>query len=106
MAFTEDLGEFFDTDDFAITATWRPDGDVSTTITGIFDNQFVDGVGDGEVEIEDQRPTFLVPTADITDMAQGDRIIISGTYYRVAGIQPDDPGTSLIILEELDLNED
>jgi len=106
MAFDEDLTAFFSTDDFAVTATWTPDGDTSSTITGIFDNEYIEGIGGGEVDFEASQPMFLVKTADVPNVAQGDQLYFNNTYYRIVNVQPDGTGLTVLILEELDLNED
>ncbi len=105
MAFPENLDAFFSTDDFAVSATWTPDGDTSSAITGIFDNEYSDASG-GEVDFEASQPTFLVQTADVPDVAQGDQLFVNSRYYRIVNVQPDGTGLTLLILEDLDLNED
>lgn len=101
MAFNEDLDAFFSTDDFAVTATWTPDGGDPSVITGIFDNEYIEGVGDGEVDFEATHPMFLVKTADVPDVAQGDQLSVNSTSYRIVNVQPDGTGLTLLILEEL-----
>ena len=103
MAFDEDLTAFFSTDDFAVTATWTPDGGDPTTVTGIFDNEYIEDIGGGEVDIEATHPMFLVKTADVPNVAQGDQLFVNDLYYRIVNVQPDGTGLTVLILEELDL---
>ena len=52
MTMTEDFDNFFSLDDFAVEVTYTPEGGSPSTILGIFDDEFIEGVGDGYVEVE------------------------------------------------------
>ena len=79
--FTEDADDFLDVDEFAITANY----DGGTTVTGIFSQEYVEVSG-----VESKRPVFLCEAADVSDVAHGKSLIVSGTTYSVVGVQPDE----------------
>ncbi len=99
MAFTEDFDNYFDTDDFAVAASWTPNGGEATTVNGVFDGEYFDDVG-GSVGIESSQPRFTCAAADVPAVAQGDAIVISGTTYEIVNVQPDGTGEVVLILEE------
>ena len=95
MAFTENIAEFFDADDFAVTATWN-----LTSVKGIFNNEYFDEIGPGP-GVESSNPVFICATADVTGIAEGDDITINGTTYKVVGPpQPDGTGVMTLQLQE------
>ncbi len=91
MSFTEDATEFIDTDGFADTATYN-----TTTINGIFGNEYVEVLGS-----ESTRPVFTCATSDVSSAAHGDSLVVNGTTYEVVGVQQDLVGllTTLILSE-------
>lgn len=93
--FTEDLTEFFSTNDFAVTATL--DGTVS--VNGIFDNASSPIAG-GEVDVEGSIPTFTCAAADVPAVANGQTIVISDTTYTVVAVHPDGTGVVTLGLSE------
>ena len=94
MAFTEDLTEFFSTDDFAVSATYSGGG----TVSGIFDNQFL-GVP-GEPVMSGSQPTFTVKTADVPTVTTGQTFVIASVTYTVTGIHPDGTGVTMLLLRK------
>ena len=91
MAFTEDLTEFFGTDDFAITAMLAG----TTSVNGIFDNAAL-AIPGGEAAVEGSVPTFTCALADIPAVAQGQTIVINSTTYTIIAVHPD--GTGVVVL--------
>lgn len=93
-----DRASFFDTDDFGVAALWNG----TTTVNGIFDSKFIPVNVDTDVAVavESAQPMFRTRTADVSTVAQGDTLVISGTTYDVVGIQPDGTGMIDLILEE------
>ncbi len=85
---------FFDTDEFGTSATIN-----AATVKGIFDNDYYQVEFDGYVS-ESNQPTFICRTMDISSLAHGDTVTISGTAYVVVEIQPDSFSTTKIILRE------
>lgn len=88
-----DLANFFDTDEHGTAATYS-----GSTVNGIFDNEFFEADG-GTVGVESAQPLFTCQTDDVSGIAHGDSITISGTAYTVRGVQPDGTGVTQLILE-------
>lgn len=88
MALTEDFTDFFDTDDFAITATYN-----GSSVVGIFDEPF-----HGEDAIQDISPAFHCAAADVSGIAKGSTITINETDYEVIELQPDVTGDKLKLM--------
>lgn len=86
MAFAEDLGVFFSTDEFADSVTYN-----GSTLIGIFDNAYFETEG-----IQGSQPVFTCPTASVPNALHGDELVRNGVTYRVVGVEPD--GTSLTLL--------
>lgn len=85
----EDLDIFFDTDDFAVTATI-----LGSSVSGILREEFI------QVDfVESKRPVFECIAADVTGIVHGDTVVISSTTYKVRGIQPDGTGIVKLVLE-------
>jgi len=87
--FVEDLSEFLDSNEMADNATIG-----TSTIAGIFDNQFVEVHG-----VEGFRPVFVCSEADVSAIAHGDDLNVKGLDYKVAGVQSDGTGLTSLILE-------
>lgn len=94
MAFTEDLAQFLDTDDFAVAATYNG----STTVNGILDQEYYE-VGVGDAGVESSQPVFLCRTADVPAAAHGDTLLIDAITYKVRGVQPDGTGLTRLALK-------
>lgn len=90
MAFTEDLDQFVDTNDFAITVTI---GGVS--VSAIFDNEAADAL-----MASGTQPVLTVKSSDVSATARGTAVVVNGTNYTVAKIEPDGTGFSRVILEK------
>jgi len=99
MAFVEDIDAFFDTNDFAVAATYTPDGGLPSTVNGIFDDEYFDEVG-GSVGIEGSQPRFTCKAEDIIDVEQGDSLSVSGKTYQIVNVQKDGTGIVILVLEE------
>lgn len=93
MAFTETLADFIGAD---------TPGYVSATVGGVavdalFDNAFtLAGLG-----IEGVDALLHVKTADVTSTAHGTAVIVNAVNYRVAGIEPDGFGVTVLRLERV-----
>ena len=99
MAFVEDFSDFYNTDDFAVTVTYTPQGGSASTITGIFDDEY-QLIDAGEVGVSGTSPVFECPTASVPDAATGDTLIINAVTYLVVEAQPDSTGVTVLILEK------
>lgn len=94
-----ELAVFFETDDFGVAATYTPSGGSSSTVNGIFDNEFFEA-GLGEVGVAFQQPRFVCRTSDLPNAAEGDAIVINTVAYTIRVVQPDGTGTTTLVLEE------
>jgi hypothetical protein len=62
----------------------------------IFANAFVDPGGIG---VASSQPQMLCQSADVPDVAYGERVEMGETVYRIVGIEPDGLGETLFRLE-------
>lgn len=85
--FAEDLASFFT--DFGVDATLNGEA-----VRVIFDAAYVDPLG-----VESSGPVATLPTADAATVAHGQTLIVSGTTYKVRGVEPDGTGITLLRLE-------
>lgn len=93
MAFDEDLDAFFNTDDFALEATYKAGGTgAGTTIQVIFDAPGQEAFG-----ISGTRPRALVKASDIASFSNTDTLTIGATTWRCVDSQPQDDGALLSI---------
>ena len=99
MAFNENINAFFDTDDFAVAATFTPDGGSPSTVNGIFDDEYFDEVG-GSVGIEGSQPRFTCKLDDLAAVEQGDALTVSGVAYEIVNVQKDGTGIVVLVLQE------
>ena len=103
MAFesSNDFTGFFDTGEFAESATYTPSGGSASTISVVFDEPYATvSVNTGEVDVEDIKPTAYCKSTDVPSVAHGDQMVIGSTTYHVIGIetQGQSGGQSLTIL--------
>lgn len=93
MPFTEDFTDFLKTDEFATAVTV---GGIS--VNAIFDNDYIPvDLGNG-VQVESVGPAILCATADVSGVAQGAAVVVNGTNYTVAEVQPDGTGLTTLRL--------
>lgn len=90
--------DFFDSDDFGVTASFgSPTGDVA----GILDNEAdYRQAGPRGPMVENNVPVFWCRSSDVSAVASGDTVTISGVSYKVRRIQPDGTGITQIKLTE------
>lgn len=126
MPFTEDLSVFFNTDEFATSASFfdvqanvwarqdggswlRADGGYwligggtgATTVNGIFNDEYVGVFAGSDIDVGSSSPAFTCETADVPGVNHGDTLTIDGTDYTVAGPpQHDGTGITTLILQE------
>jgi len=92
---------FFDTDDFGLAATYTLNGGASSTVNGIFDNQFLEVDPLGGVGVISAQPQFTCTSADLPGAAAvGDGISISSVGYKVREIQAEGTGVTVLVLEK------
>jgi hypothetical protein len=96
----DDRLAMLDADEFGVSATWTPDGGSASTVVGIFDNEFRStDVGAG-AEIATDDPHFLCRSADVSGIAEGDALSVSGTDYTIRVVMADGTGMTELVLEE------
>jgi len=89
-----DLSAIVNTDDFGTTATYD-----SSSISGIFDNEFVESDGGLEAGIGYTVTRFICKTTDVSGASFGDTITIDSVAYKIREIRPDGTGMSELIIE-------
>jgi len=90
VAFVEPIAAFFNTDEFAVSATLA-----GVSVTGIFDNGYFEPFG----EVEGRQPTFTLPTSSAPSAAHGQALVIGAATYKVRGVEPDGTGVTVLRLE-------
>jgi hypothetical protein len=95
-----ELAVFFETDDFAVTASYTPSGGSASDVKGIFDKEYLELDSGGTVAFAVNQPRFQCSTADVANAAEGDAITISGTNYIVRVVQDDGTGVTTLVIEE------
>jgi len=95
-----ELAIFFETDDFAVDATFTPVGGTASTVKGIFDKEYLEMESGGSVAFAINQPRFVCATSDVSTAAEGDAIVISATDYKIVVVQEDGTGTTTLVLEE------
>lgn len=102
---TSDISTFFNTDEFADSASYTPaqyahvhklGTSNTTTVNGNLYKDFV--VINGS---EAYLPIFECATADVSSAAHGDRLTIDSVDYKVVGIEPDGTGITKLAMEVL-----
>ena len=91
MPMTEDLASFFDTDEFATSATWKG----TESVKVIFDNAYVEAIGMASME-----PVAIGKASDFPGVAAGQTLLINGVTYKVDTPQPDGTGLVTLILKK------
>ena len=95
-----ELAIFFETDDFAVDATFTPVGGTASTVKGIFDKEYLEMESGGSVAFAINQPRFVCATSDVSTAAEGDAIVISETDYKIVVVQEDGTGPTTLVLEE------
>lgn len=89
-----DLTNFFNTDEFADSATYTHAA-VPATIKVIFDDDYQAVQG-----VESSGPVALAKTTDVSAAIHGDTLVINTVTWYVRGIQPNGDTTLLILSRE------
>jgi len=99
--FTEDLTPFFDLAGFAYEATWTPAaGGGPYSVQVIFDNpDYNNSLGDaGDTGLAPRCMASDVQLAQGAGITRNDSLVINGTTYKVADINPDGTGVTTLVL--------
>jgi hypothetical protein len=91
-----DLSTFFNTDDFAVSATLTV-GSVVTTVNVIFSAPY-SGMSPATGMIETTKPEARCKTADVSGVVHGSTLVIGGMTYNVIGIQPSEDNRDTVLI--------
>lgn len=97
LFYESDINIFFS--DWAIDATYTPQGGQASAIKAIFDNSF-DAVNLTGGVVESASPQATVKTTDVPNAKHGDTLNINSITYKIIGIHPDATGITLLILSK------
>ena len=92
----EGLGAFLQTDDFAVVATIVSGEGASRSVSGIFDEPFLDAQL-GEYSLDGSQPRFTARASDLAGVARHDEVTIGGVVYLALG-DPQEDGTGMAVL--------
>lgn len=90
MPFAEDLAPFFSIAGFATAVVFNG----ALSVNAIFDNAYFEA----EQTVGTQ-PQLTCKTADLATVAVGASVVVNGTSYTVANIEPDGTGVSVVQLQ-------
>ena len=90
---------FFGTDDFGTAATYTPSGGSSSTVNGIFDNDYALADPLGSVGVGSADPRFVCRTSDVATAANGDALVVNSVTYTVRNVEDDGTGVTTLVLE-------
>lgn len=88
--FAEDLSVFFDLAGHGTAATVG-----GLAVVGIFDNGYAQAFD----AVALSGPRLTLPTAAAPAATAGTAVVVAGTTYRVASVQPDGTGVTTLLLE-------
>lgn len=97
----DDLGNFFLLEDFAISVNFLQNDVVIGSVLGIFDNPQISRGMNNEFDITIPQPKFTCRTADLPNVAEGDKLSISGVEYYIRVQINDGEGVSTMSLEKV-----
>ena len=92
-----EIDAFFNTSDFAETASFVNTLSVSKSVPVIFETENVP-TSFGQVEINNQVPAVICRTADITGIDNTCHMVIRGTTYHILDVYDDVHGFTLVTL--------
>lgn len=96
----DDIDDFFDEDDFAISATYTPSGGLAKSILVIPDSVPVDSPVSGTV-YSNQRKTVLCKTSDVEGATEGETLEIDSVTWYVKDVDANEAeGTTTLMLSK------
>lgn len=98
MAFTEDLDQFFDTTEFAVSATFTKTDLTTITASVIFTDES-DQENVFDTAIERHAAYLTVPAADIPGIVRGNEVNVNSTDYLIERIEKDGIGLKNLYLK-------
>jgi hypothetical protein len=101
VAFTEDLTQFFDVDEFAVTAvikSWVARNSTELRTIPVIFNDPMQEVAVFGAEVETNLSFVQCRTSDLAGVTRSHTMTIGGVDYRIAGIASDGTGVSNVQL--------
>ena len=98
MALTENLDQFFDTDDFAVDAVITLTNSSTVAVKVIF-NTPSQSVQIYNTDIEFDKPFCEIKTSDLNGVKRGNAILINSVNYKIEKIVDDGTGVSTLYLK-------
>lgn len=98
MAFTEDLDQFFDTDEFAVVATFTK-ADLSTLQANVIFTDESDQENVFDTAIERHAAYITVPSSYLPGVVRGDGVNVNATDYTIERIEKDGIGMKNLYLK-------
>lgn len=96
-----DRAIFFSPNDFGVAASYTRSGGSTTTINGIFDNEYLGQESGAGVVFSVTQPRLMIREADLPAGAdEDDTVVVSGVTYKVKVFEPDGTGVTSLILEK------
>jgi|TARA_R110000824_G_scaffold270162_3_gene458608 hypothetical protein len=92
-----DLAGYFDVDANGSAATITINGSASS-INVIFNKEFFEIAG-SEVGVESSQPVMYCRSSDVTNVEQGDTILVESVTYNIVKVEPDNTGITVLIGE-------
>lgn len=87
---------------FGRLVTYYPQYEACFELRGIFDNAYIAVNPETGVPVDSSVPVLHIRLADLPCApSPGDRVDISGCFYRVVSNQPDGQGAAMLILHKL-----
>lgn len=92
----EDLGEFLDPEEFAVSVTITLLNGSTRQVVGIFDDPYLNAQL-GEYEADTSEPRFTARESDLAGVTRGCTVTVAGGAYDVmTAAQPDGTGMSIV----------
>lgn len=86
--------------DWGVTVQKLDQGSPTPTFTAIFDAAYTLIDSFESAGVNSSRPTLTARTSDVSDLAEGDSLMVDGTAYTFIRSEDDGTGISLVVLEE------
>ena len=94
----ENLDEFLDIDEFAVTADITLQDGSTQSVRGVFDDPYLNAQI-GEYELDTSRPRLTCKSIDVSQVQRGDEVTIEGETFDVLTFpQGDGEGMSVLDL--------
>ena len=97
----QDRAVFFTPDDFGVAVSYTRSGGATTTLNGIFDNEYLGQDAGAGVVFAITQPRLMMREGDLpTSADEGDTVVISSVTYKVRVIESDGTGMTNLVLEK------